>query len=79
MDINVLNVVVSQMAHNTIVMNPKQKQYFLSQRRNTDTWGRMMLLKPNRRALDYNAWLYYDYFVHDFLQKVFAVSLLNDK
>jgi hypothetical protein len=55
------------MAHNTIVMNPKQKQYFLSQRRNTDTWGRMMLLKPNRRALDYDAWLYYDYFVHDFL------------
>lgn len=39
----------------------------------------MMLLKPNRRALDYEAWLYYDYFVHDFLQKVFAVSLLSDK
>jgi hypothetical protein len=39
----------------------------------------MILLKPNRRALDYDSWLYYDYFVNDFLQKVFAVSLLNDK
>lgn len=38
----------------------------------------MMLLKPNRKALDYPAWLYYDYFVTDFLNKLFAVSLLTD-
>jgi hypothetical protein len=39
----------------------------------------MMLLKPNRKALDYEAWVFYDYFVHDFLNKAFAVSLLNDE
>ena len=38
-----------------------------------------MLLKPNRKALEYQAWKFYDYFVHDFLNKAFAVSLLNDK
>jgi hypothetical protein len=38
----------------------------------------MMLLKPNRKALDYNTWLYYDYYVYEFLNKMFAVSLLND-
>lgn len=39
----------------------------------------MMLLKPNRKALDYNTWLYYDYYVYEFLNKMFAVSLLNDE
>lgn len=43
-----------------------------------DSWGRMLLLKPNRKALDYFTWLYYDYFVEDYLNKLFAVSLLND-
>jgi hypothetical protein len=38
----------------------------------------MMLTKPNRKALKYEAWLYYDYYVYDFLNKMFAVSLLND-
>jgi hypothetical protein len=39
----------------------------------------MMLLKPNRKALDYPSWVFYDYFVFDFLNKAFAVSLLNDE
>lgn len=39
----------------------------------------MMLLKPNRKALNYDAWLYYDFFVHDYLNKALAVSLLNDE
>ena len=43
-----------------------------------DSWGRMLLLKPNHKALEYTAWLYYDYFVTDFFNKLFAVSLLND-
>lgn len=38
----------------------------------------MLLVKPNRKALDYSTWLYYDYYVFDFLNKMFAVSLLND-
>ena len=37
-----------------------------------------MLLKPNRKALDYETWLFYDYFVYFFLNKLFAVSLLNE-
>lgn len=38
----------------------------------------MMLTKPDRKAINYNAWIYYDYFVFDFLNRMFAVSLLND-
>lgn len=38
----------------------------------------MLLVKPNRKALEYDTWLYYDYYVFDFLNKMFAVSLLND-
>lgn len=38
----------------------------------------MMLLKPNRKALDYKAWLYYDYCVIDFLNKMFMMALIND-
>ena len=37
-----------------------------------------MLLKPNRKSLDYKAWRYFDYYVYDFLNKIFAVSMLND-
>ena len=50
----------------------------MSQRRVLDSWGRMMLLKPNRKALDYETWLFYDYFVYFFLKKLFAVSMLNE-
>lgn len=39
----------------------------------------MMFLKPNRKAINYDTWLFYDYYVHDYLNKVFAVSLLNDE
>jgi hypothetical protein len=37
-----------------------------------------MLIKPNRKALDYKSWLYYNYFVFDFVNKMFAVSLFTD-
>jgi hypothetical protein len=50
----------------------------MKQRRVADSWGRMMLLKPNRKALNFDTWVYYDYYVFDFLNKIFAVSLLND-
>lgn len=50
----------------------------MKQRRVADSWGRMMLLKPNRKALNFENWVYYDYYVYDFLNKIFAVSLLND-
>lgn len=63
----------------SLIQNPATRNYFVAQRRNIDSWGRMMLLKPNRKALDYEAWIFYDYFVHDFLNKAFAVSLLNDE
>jgi len=39
----------------------------------------MMLMKPNRKQLEYEAWRYWDYYVYDYLSKTFAVSLLNDE
>lgn len=51
----------------TVITNPKPRCCFQAQRRNADAWGRMMLLKPNRKALKYETWLYYDYFVFDFI------------
>lgn len=44
-----------------------------------DKWGRMMLIKPNRKALRYDNWLYYDYFIFDYLNKMFAASMLKDE
>jgi hypothetical protein len=44
-----------------------------------DKWGRMMLIKANRKALQYNNWLYYDYYIFDYLNKMFAASLLKDE
>jgi len=44
-----------------------------------DKWGRMMLIKPNRKALQYTNWLYYDYYIFDYLSKMFAASLLKDE
>jgi|LauGreDrversion4_2_1035121.scaffolds.fasta_scaffold71638_2 hypothetical protein len=38
-----------------------------------------MLIKPNRKALDYDSWLFYDYFIIDFLNKMLATSLLKDE
>ena len=40
-----------------------------------DKWGRMMLLKTNRKAFKY--WIYYDYYIYDFINKMFAASLLK--
>jgi len=39
----------------------------------------MMLIKPNRKAMQYTNWLYYDYYIFDYLSKMFAVSLLKDE
>lgn len=75
---NVVKDVDKILEYATIIQNPNQKYYFVSQRRNTDSWGRMLLLKPNRKALDYTTWLYYDYCVIDFLNKMFTMSLIND-
>ncbi len=61
------------------VNNPKHKPCFVKQRRVMDAWGRMMLMKPNRKQLEYEAWQYWDYYVYDYLSKTFAVSLLNDE
>jgi hypothetical protein len=44
-----------------------------------DKWGRMMLIKANRKALKYTNWLYYDYYIFDYLNKMFAASLLKDE
>jgi hypothetical protein len=38
-----------------------------------------MLFKPNRKVFEYNTWLYYDYYLHEFTNKLFAISLLNDE
>jgi hypothetical protein len=40
-----------------------------------DSWGRIMLIKTNRKALKY--WIYYDYYIYDYLNKMFAASLLK--
>jgi len=64
--------------YGSILENPTSYQYFVKQRRNLDKWGRMMLLKPNRNFHDKEGWVYYEYYIHDFLNKLFAVSMLND-
>lgn len=39
----------------------------------------MMLLKPNRKYMKSESKVYYDYHVHDYLDKMLALSLLRDQ
>lgn len=55
-----------------------QKLGFVTQRRVVDKWGRMMLLKPNRKYFKGESKVYFDYHVHDYLDKMLALSLLKD-
>ena len=64
---------------NNIFTNASSNNYFVKQRRTLDKWNRMMLTKPDRNYYKNKGWMYYDYFVFDFLNKVFAVSLLDDE
>ena len=61
------------------ISNPKQKHCFVTQRRVQDSWGRLMLFKPNRKVFDYTTWLFYDYYVNDSTKKLFGISLLRDE
>ena len=61
------------------IANPKQKHCFVTQRRVQDSWGRLMLFKPNRKVFDYTTWLFYDYYVNDSTKKLFGISLLSDE
>eukprot|EP00347_Sterkiella_histriomuscorum_P012473 403368442 len=56
----------------------RQYDHFIRQRRNFDTWGRMMLLKPDRKYKETKFWLTHMYFVHDFLKSVLAISFFED-
>lgn len=51
----------------------------MKQRRVLDRWGRMMLLMPNRKYHSEKIVEFYDFYVHDYLDKMFALSLLNDE
>lgn len=62
-----------------VVENPQVHRYFVKQRRILDRWGRMTLVKPNRKYYDQGkSWLFYRYLLTDYLNKVFALSLLDD-
>ena len=39
----------------------------------------MMLLKPNRKYFKAESKVYFDYHVHDYLDKMLALSLLKDE
>lgn len=58
---------------------PRQYDHFVRQRRNTDLWGRAMLLKPDRKYKQKKFLISHKYFVHDMLRNLFAVSLLEDE
>ncbi|CDW75265.1 beach domain-containing protein [Stylonychia lemnae] len=60
--------------------NSKKRQYdhFVRQRRNADSWGRMFLLKPDRRYKQTNFWMTHMYFIHDFMKSMLAVGFLED-
>lgn len=51
--------------------------YFVKLRKQTDTWGRKMLLKPNRKYRTRRFWQTHLYVLHDFLGKMTAVNMLD--
>ena len=58
----------------------KQRQYdhFIKLRRNADQWGRMMLMKPNRKYKQRKFLISHKYFVHDTMKNLFAIALMDD-
>ena len=44
-----------------------------------DKWGRMMLLMPNRKYFKGESKVYFEYHVHDYMDKMLALSLLKDE
>ena len=57
---------------------PRQYDHFVRMRRNSDMWGRMMLLKPDLKYKQRKFLISHKYFVHDTLKTLFAVSMLDD-
>lgn len=68
-----------QAAQNNLGFRVKQYDHFVRLRRNTDLWGRMMLLKPDRKYKHRKFLISHKYFVHDVLKSLFAVSILDDQ
>ena len=56
----------------------RQYDHFVRQRRTHDMWGRMLLLKPDRKYKQSKFLVSHKYFVHDTLKNLFAISLLED-
>ena len=56
----------------------RQYDHFVRQRRTHDMWGRMLLLKPDRKYKQSKFLISHKYFVHDTLKNLFAISLLED-
>ena len=56
-----------------------QKLGFVTQRRVVDKWGRMMLLKPNRKYFAGASKVLFDYHAHDYMDKMLALSMLRDQ
>ena len=56
-----------------------QKLGFVTQRRIVDKWGRMMLLKPNRKYFKEKSNVLFDYHAHDYMDQMLALSLLKDE
>lgn len=56
-----------------------QKLGFVTQRRIVDKWGRMMLLKPNRKYFAEKSNVLFDYHAHDYMDQMLALSLLKDE
>lgn len=56
----------------------REYDHFVRQRRNMDKWGRMMLLKPDRKYKYSKFYLTHIYYVHEFLKNMFAISMLEE-
>ena len=61
-----------------IFVNPQFHQCFVKLRQQTDRWGRKLLIKPNRKYYQGSHSMFYKYVAQEYLNKLFAVSLLED-
>lgn len=59
--------------------NPQFHQTFVKQRQQTDRWGRKLLIKPNRKYDKGKHFMAYRYLSTEYMNKVFAISLLEDQ
>jgi len=73
-----VNIVKKKLEGEDFLQQKNEYSYFIRQRRVFDMWGRMMLVKPNRKYSQNKFWQTQAYFFHDFLKTVFSLSFMDD-